>query len=233
MAIIESDTLPFDYDIVFSKKRRSVQFAIVQGRLKVKAPLGISALFLQQLLLKKQAWVLKHLESSLLAEPPVWTSRKEILIGGQFRPFHWVFASKGAVVLQDQDVQVQVPTRVHATRRDRYIQQQIQRYFTELAQPFFAEHVQQQALLMSVAPAAVRIGNWQRRWGYCDSNGILGFNWRLMQAPDWVARYVIIHELAHLRYMNHSAGFWQLVEQFCTDHALAKRWLKQNQQHLM
>ncbi len=228
-----SESLPFSYELIFSPRRRSVQLAVVQGRVKVRAPTGTSADFLQQLLQRKQAWVLKHLQNSTPAAVPDWLSRTQILVAGQHLDFSWALGSKGKVLVTGQNVQVQIPQRVSIQRRQPYIQQQVQYYFTALAKVFFQQQVQLQASLMSVAPTDLRIGNWQRKWGYCDSRGVVGFNWRLMQAPEWVARYVVVHELAHLQHMNHSTAFWQVVSRFYPDYPRAQAWLKQHQQQLM
>ncbi|WP_189433016.1 M48 family metallopeptidase [Alishewanella longhuensis] len=227
-----SETLPFNYELIFSARRRSVQLAIVQGQLKIRAPTGTSAEFLQQLLIQKQDWVLKHLQTSKVTIKPSWVNRTQILISGELLAFSWILATKGQVIVNEQGVQVQVPMRVDIARRDRYIEQQIQHYLTNLAEVFFQKQVQQQAALMAVTPTAVRIGSWRRRWGCCDSRGVVGFNWRLLQAPDWVARYVVIHELSHLRYMNHSAAFWQFVKTYYPEYLAAQRWLKTHQSQL-
>lgn len=64
------------------------------------------------------------------------------------------------------------------------------------------------------------------RWGSCSSTGNLSFSWRLIFAPKEVMEYVVAHEVAHLRYMNHSDGFWKLVEYLCPDYEAAKDWLR-------
>lgn len=233
MSIVVSEILPFNYKLTFSARRRSVQLAIVQGQLQVKAPLGTPAQFITQLLTQKQAWVLKHLQTAAATVKPSWINRTEILMHGEVFSFAWQLASKGKVILSERSLLVQVPPRVKIDRREQYIAQMVQRYLTAKAEVFFQAQVQQQAPLMSVAPTAVRIGNWQRRWGCCDNRGVVGFNWRLLQAPAWVAYYVVIHELAHLRYMNHSAAFWQVVKHYCPEYAKAQFWLKQHQQQLL
>ncbi|MBV8939567.1 MAG: M48 family metallopeptidase, partial [Alphaproteobacteria bacterium] len=66
------------------------------------------------------------------------------------------------------------------------------------------------------------------RWGSCSSDGRLSFSWRLMLAPAEVLEYVVAHEVAHLREMNHSAAFWRIVAQRCPYHAEARAWLKRH-----
>jgi len=230
---VVANTLPFQYELIFSTRRRSIQLAIVQGQLKVRAPTGTSSQYIKCLLEKKQAWVLKHLQSSSVPPALSWLERSTILVNGHRLTFNFALATRGTVLLSEQALQLTIPMRVAVDQREHYIKRQLQRFFTLQAESRLSTVVEQQAIRMGLYPSSVRIGNWKRRWGYCDSQGVLGFNWRLMQAPNWVVEYVVIHELAHLRYLNHSADFWQLVSQFYSDVATAQRWLKQHQQELM
>ena len=66
------------------------------------------------------------------------------------------------------------------------------------------------------------------RWGSCSSKGNLNFNCLLSLAPQAVLDYVVVHELCHLKHMNHSPGFWAEVERVLPDYAESKRWLKEN-----
>lgn len=66
------------------------------------------------------------------------------------------------------------------------------------------------------------------RWGSCSSTGQLNFSWRLLLMPERVMDYVVAHEVAHLRHMNHSPAFWKLVEDLHPGVAEARAWLKRN-----
>jgi predicted metal-dependent hydrolase len=74
----------------------------------------------------------------------------------------------------------------------------------------------------------VSVRNQRSRWGSCSRSGCISLNWRLIQAPDFVRDYIIYHELAHLRHMNHSARFWSEVARICPGYKEAEKWLKQN-----
>jgi predicted metal-dependent hydrolase len=74
--------------------------------------------------------------------------------------------------------------------------------------------------------ARVSVGNQRSRWGSCGRNGHISVNWRLVRMPAWVRDYVMIHELMHLRQLNHSAKYWRLVAAACPDYDLARRWLR-------
>jgi predicted metal-dependent hydrolase len=74
----------------------------------------------------------------------------------------------------------------------------------------------------------VTVRNQRTRWGSCSVSGTVSLNWRLVQTPDEVRDYIILHELMHLREMNHSARFWARVEEVCPGWHEAERWLKGN-----
>ena len=71
-------------------------------------------------------------------------------------------------------------------------------------------------------PASIGITNAATRWGSCNSRKHISFCWKIMLLPGDLADYIICHELAHLKELNHSPAFWQLTETLCPD-ALAKR----------
>lgn len=79
---------------------------------------------------------------------------------------------------------------------------------------------------MGVTFGRVTIRCQQTRWGSCSSRGNLNFNCLLMLAPEEVLDYVVVHELAHRKQMNHSALFWREVERECPDYKKSLRWLK-------
>ena len=74
----------------------------------------------------------------------------------------------------------------------------------------------------------VTVRNQRSRWGSCSRRGTISLNWKLIQAPPFVRDYIVLHELMHLRQMNHSARFWREVEVVCPEYKTAEKWLKQN-----
>lgn len=73
----------------------------------------------------------------------------------------------------------------------------------------------------------IRIKDVKSRWGSCSSKRNLNFNWRLVMAPLEVLDYVVVHELCHLKEMNHSKAFWNLVEDILPDYQEQRAWLKE------
>lgn len=88
------------------------------------------------------------------------------------------------------------------------------------------------ALAHGLTVRRTSVRDQRSRWGSCSVKGVISLNWRLVQAPDFVRDYIIIHELMHLREMNHSHRFWELVHAAFPQTNEAERWLKANGQLL-
>jgi hypothetical protein len=77
---------------------------------------------------------------------------------------------------------------------------------------------------LTVARVSVRNQRW--RWGSCSRRGHICLNWRLVDHPAWVRDYVMLHELMHLKRLDHSPRFWKLVAKACPEYQAARAWLR-------
>jgi len=88
--------------------------------------------------------------------------------------------------------------------------------------------VMEYAARVGVAPRRITVRDTASRWGSCSTARALSFSWRLVLAPPFVLDYVVAHEVAHLRHMNHGARFWDLVRDLVGDVDKAQSWLSRN-----
>lgn len=113
-----------------------------------------------------------------------------------------------------------------------HLQNAIENHLIQQAQEKLKHRTLYLAQRHQLNPTKIIIRNQRSRWGSCSSNGTISLNWRLIQMPEWVSDYVILHELMHLREMNHSQKFWELVENAYPAWREAKIWIRKHAREL-
>ena len=124
---------------------------------------------------------------------------------------------RGAVWLEAGDIHVAGDPALIARRVADWLRAQAHRQLTQLAR--------EKAEAAGLALRRVTIKDTSSRWGSCTARGALMFSWRLVMAPPSVQDYVVGHEVAHLRHMNHSPAFWTLTDQMTPHRVAASAWL--------
>lgn len=104
--------------------------------------------------------------------------------------------------------------------------------YIQIAREIITQKTAYYAALMHVTYGRISIREQKTRWGSCSGKGNLNFNWRLILAPENVLNYVVVHELAHRKEMNHSPAFYAVVQSILPDYKTAKKWLRDNGQSL-
>jgi predicted metal-dependent hydrolase len=84
------------------------------------------------------------------------------------------------------------------------------------------------AAKMGVVPQAIKVMELKNRWGSCTADGVIHIHWKCAMLPMNVLDYVVVHELSHIQYPNHSTAFWNAVEKVLLSYELEKTWLKFN-----
>ena len=155
----------------------------------------------------------------LAAHPPApaaWTIGTEILFRGE--PVRLAAEADGSIRFGTE----RVPVAAGVTE----LRPALQRHLRQRAAQELPPRVWELAGQHGVTVARVTVRNQKTRWGSCSRRGTISLNWRLIQAPGFVRDYIILHELAHRRQMNHSEKFWQEVARLCPDYPQAEQWLK-------
>lgn len=98
----------------------------------------------------------------------------------------------------------------------------------EQAKNVFAAKCRTFAAQMGVTYGRITVREQKTRWGSCSSKGNLNFNWKLVLMPEEILDYVVVHELAHRKEMNHSTAFWAVVGSVIPDYRARRQWLKVN-----
>lgn len=138
--------------------------------------------------------------------------------GGSRREADAFAARNLAWIRQQQSARPRVPAMAPDDRRR----------LRSIARAVLPPRLLELAARFGLAVSRVSIRDQRSRWGSCGRDGHICLNWRLVQMPDWVRDYVLVHELMHLRRMDHSPQYWRLVAAAYPDFQAARAWLRQH-----
>ena len=122
------------------------------------------------------------------------------------------------IALCEQTFTLFLPRKNARERLVKWIKENAKRILTDVTERKSKE--------MGLQFASVSIGSARKRWGSCNSLREIHYTFRLIYAPKEVVEYVVVHELCHIRQMNHSQAFWREVEKYCPDYKQKRAWLK-------
>ena len=177
---------------------------------------------MDEVLRDKAAWVLKKLRQAetLKALPVTWQDGEKLpFLGDEISLSLMSGAARTAPVLYGENL---VVTCVDPLNQS-LIRTKVEQWYKRQALICFTGRLDLYTKRLELAASPqLRLSNATSLWGSCNAQGILRLSWRLIKAPLYQIDYVVAHELAHLRHMNHSPAFWAVVESIYPDCAQAR-----------
>lgn len=210
--------------VIHMKNRKRVTLLVDdRGDVQVRCPPGTSAKYVDALLVREADWIGRRLESVRLR-----LQSKPILEEGATLPFlgshvslrvgHW---DSDRVFLTGGDLWIPKPGE-HSLD----VRPLLERWYRQRAKFFFHGRLHDWSGRMGVVFNRLTVRGQKSRWGSCSVKGNINLNWRLLWTSHRVVDYVMVHELSHLRHMNHSKEFWTLVARFIPDYQELRGCLK-------
>jgi predicted metal-dependent hydrolase len=216
--------------------RRSIGFAIDGSGLTITAPRWVTLADIETAIAEKQRWIFTKLTEwqtrvEQRALPRVdWKDGAQVPYLGQ--PVRVTLgAPHGTLLFDAQQAALAVPLPVQADPQQ--IKDRVQGWLQSEAKRLFGERLAIYAAKLGVNYRAYALSSAATRWGSCSSDGKIRLNWRLIHFPLSIIDYVVAHELAHLREMNHSPRFWQTVESIFPEFREARQTLKHHPPELL
>ena len=213
-----------DYRL-FRARRRSIGIEIGLSGLTVRAPQRVSVREIEETLTARDAWILRSLAEWRARRrdvfPSAWKTGAPLLYLGRELALAVLPARKKEIAADLLNLTVLHP----ASEDERQIAAFVARWLREEAVRLLTPHVSEFAARVTSELPTVKLSNARSEWGSCNQHGVIRLNWRLVQLPPDLARYIVAHEVAHLVELNHSPRFWSLVEALFPGHAEARREL--------
>lgn len=219
---------PQSYSLRRSRRAKHILLHVdVGGKVELVVPWHVAYREGQRFVEERKEWLEKMLRAYRELGKSV---AKRRLISGDLLP----------VLGHDYLLQVvQQPSRQRSIVVERYrlltvtvgrqhdVREALVRWYRKRAHDYFSMWAQRLAEQLNVTVERVAVSGARTQWGSCiGSRRRLSLNWRLLLAPESVARYVVAHEVAHLKMANHSKRYWQLVGQLDPDFERSRQWLR-------
>jgi len=216
--------------------RRTIGFSIDGSGLAITAPRWVTLADIETAIAAKERWIFTKLaewqtRAEQRALPRIeWRDGAQIPYLG--KPVRIALGSANAGLAFDAQAGVlalALPTHADAQQ----IKDRVQGWLQTEAKRIFGERLAYYAEKLGVAYKGYALSSAATRWGSCSSDGRIRLNWRLIHFPLSIVDYVVAHELAHLREMNHSPRFWQTVESIFPEFREARHTLKHHPPELL
>lgn len=221
-------------DYILSKSnRKSISIRVTKDAiLEVRAPKRMPQNSIELFLENNKEWITKHVNKALDANQ----KRESFSIGfgstvmlrGQPFIIHKKKSPAEASSIAHSDKQILVNEQLNEIQ----ILDSVRTLLKEYAKEYLPKRTAELAITMGVKPSSVRVGNANSRWGSCNSLGRINYTWKIIMCDDSIIDYVIVHELAHLRHMNHSQLFWNEVQRYSPEAKNYRKSLKEFQRKL-
>jgi len=217
-----------DFETRVSKKAKRPRIDVNIRGVTVVVPKG-SGLDPEELVEKKRDWVEEKVEKyrqhrekiparqfNVGAEWPYLGEMYELQLKENRRDIH-----SNTIILPRKQV------------KKKTIKDELEKFYRERARDRFKGLTEKWAKALNVRYNKIYIRNQRTKWGSCSSKGNISFNFRLMMAPPEISKYIVIHELCHLKHPNHGKKFYRELQYHSPNHSAHEQWLEENSVRLI
>ncbi|NLM21259.1 MAG: M48 family metallopeptidase [Peptococcaceae bacterium] len=222
-----------EYELYRSKRAKKVCVTIKNKKVRVAVPQALPLEYGRDFAEKNKEWILEHyVKQGLRTQSPTkkYLPGEKFFYRGRNYPLKYVETSNSKPYAQfiGSRILVYVPPGLEPEKRSALGKRLIEQWYKNQAEKILSEQVHYYSKKLGITFNKLRIKDQKTRWGSCSTKGNINLNWRIIMAPNQVIAYIIIHELTHLIYMNHSPEFWKKVEEHMPDYRKWKKWLDDN-----
>jgi predicted metal-dependent hydrolase len=226
-----------NYELVIRRRARQRNLNLRvrrDGVLSVSCAIGVPRYEIFKFIGEQENFIQRALHEYALERakfpPKKFETGEHFLFLGERLPLQMVWSWNERIRVAHSEAEIEMTAPLTSSVEER--KAALFKYYRKLAKSALIDEVHALSLKMGLRPSAVSVRGQKTRWGSCSSRGELSLNWKLMAVPPSVREYVLVHELAHLRHMNHSPKFWALVAEHYPNFKNAKRWLREHEAEL-
>jgi predicted metal-dependent hydrolase len=211
------------FDVRRSARRNTVELIVDRGgELRITAPPRADNERLRRFVRENRFWLYTKIAEKESRQQPAGGKQ---FVGGEGFPY--LGRSYRLQLVDRQDVPLKLVAGRFRLQRSLVGQgrEQFVRWYSERGAAWLARRVPEWSKLMAVVPSGIDVRDLGFRWGSCGKGAVLHFHWAAILLPPTAIEYVIVHELAHMREVNHTPEFWRLVGRALPDYRDRREWL--------
>ena len=222
----------FEY-VLIKKQIKNIYIQIKDAQVIVKSPKNATILSIENILNSKKKWIINKIseQKSILKNKLSYTDGDNIQILGKTYTLKILYV-KNAKKRIYRDLNYiycifdEKYTKVEKRKQIDMVKKEIEIYYKEIATKEVSNIIKELSNETKLYPKEYRIKKLKATWGICSSKKKISINQNLAAYSRFAIKYVCLHELCHIKYMNHSKDFWKLVESYMPDYKIAKQELR-------
>lgn len=207
------------------KKIKNCYISIKEGEVIVRVPTKTSQDAIKQMLYKRADWILENVSQQRKNAPKQYIDGEVFKVLGKDVSLKIVYDNKLKFKFKGNTFFVSLPEE-QKENTSQIAQKLIDQFYAELAEKEVERAMRKMTMKVGIAPKSYQIKNLKSTWGNCSTSGNISLSKNLVMYSRHAIEYVCLHEICHLRQMNHSKQFWQMVSNYMPDYQLGEEELK-------
>lgn len=211
-------------------KVKNFYISIQNGEVVIKAPWYVTSSQIQDVVESKRKWIMQKLEeyqtSPRKTKEYADGERFQIVGESYFLNIYYKDINNAILNVENGKIEIILPLRYADEDNTEQIKKMIDKMYYMVAEKEVEAAMEKTRKMVGLAPEEYRIKKTKSVWGSCSSNRKITINQNLMMYSRKAIEYVVLHEVCHLKYMNHSKNFWAMVEKYMPDYKEAEKELK-------
>ena len=231
MNVLYKDVI-IEFEIIYKKRKTLCMEIDIEGHIRVISPIGISKEYIEKRVKDKAQWIIKkQKEMKSLGEKKITRriSDGETLmylgIECKIKIIFKIGLKKINIKFIEDNESFLIIT---GTLDENKIKFEIEKWYRQKSLEKLMERVKYYEKYFDKRIKSVKVKEQKRRWASCTYDNRILFNWRNIMAPPKVFDYIVIHEMCHMDFKDHSKNFWNRVEEIMPDYKKYHNWLKEN-----
>lgn len=211
-------------------KIKNIYITIENGEVVIKAPWYTTHNQIQEVVESKRDWIMKKLEeynvSPRKAKEYEDGEKFQILGESYYLNIYYKDINNAILNVENEKIEIILPLSYAEEDNTEQIKKMIDKMYYMIAEKEVESAMEKTRKMVGLAPEEYKIKKIKYAWGTCSSRKVITINQNLMMYSRKAIEYVVLHEICHLKYMNHSKKFWEMVESYMPDYKEAEKELK-------